>query len=89
MGISSAECLDSINVVWAHCGNSCNTHTVGFVMIKTHKITLKLVRSFSLGVTIYSPKLNGLCFEIHLACFHLIFWNRGRGLFGRANYWNG
>lgn len=58
-------------------------------MIKTYKITLKLVRSFSIGVVIYSPKLNGLCFDIHLACFHLAFWNRGRGLFGMQNYWNG
>lgn len=58
-------------------------------MIKTFKITLKLVRSFSLGFVILSPKLNGLCFEIHVACFHLCVWNKGRELFGVANYWNG
>ena len=58
-------------------------------MIKTYKITVKLVRSFSLGVTIYSPRLNGLCFDIAIACFHLAVWNRGKELFGVENYWNG
>jgi hypothetical protein len=58
-------------------------------MIETHKITLKLVRSFGVGVGIHSPKLNGVCFDIQIACFVLAFWNRGRGLFGVENYWNG
>jgi hypothetical protein len=58
-------------------------------MLKIPKITLKLVRSFSLGVNVYSLKLNGLCFDIHIACFHLAFWSRGKGLFGVKNYWNG
>lgn len=58
-------------------------------MIKTRKITLKLVRSFSLGFSIHSPKWNGLSFAIHVGCFDLCFWSRGEGVFGTANYWNG
>ena len=57
--------------------------------MKSHKITLKLVRSFALGIVIFSPKLNGFCFEIQVACFHLNIWNRGQGLFGFENYWAG
>ena len=54
------------------------------------KINLKLVRSFSVGVAIYSPTLNGLYIEFHLGCFHLAIWNRAKGkLFGFNNYWNG
>jgi hypothetical protein len=53
------------------------------------KITLKLVRSFSVGVTIHSPTLNGLSFEVAIACFVLSFWSRGGSrLFSVANYWN-
>lgn len=55
--------------------------------METAKITLKLVRSFSLGFTIASPKLNGLCFHVDLACFQIAFWNRGSTLFGFRNYW--
>lgn len=51
------------------------------------KIALSLVRSFSLGFTIASPKLNGLCFHVNVACFQLAFWNRGSTLFGFRNYW--
>lgn len=58
-------------------------------MIETHKITLKLVRSFGVGAVIHSPTLNGVCFDIQMACFVLAFWSRGRGLFGVENYWNG
>lgn len=54
----------------------------------TPKITLKLVRSFSLGFTILSPKLNGVCFNVNVACFEIAFWNRGSTLFGFHNYWN-
>ena len=56
--------------------------------METYKITLKLVRSFSLGFTVLSPKLNGFCFHINVACFQLAFWNRGGKLFGLRNYWS-
>lgn len=53
----------------------------------THKITLKLVRSFSLGFSVHSPTLNGLCFDIYVGCFTVSGWSRGRKLIGLANYW--
>jgi hypothetical protein len=55
--------------------------------MESYKITFKIVRSFSLGFAVYSPKLNGLCFDINFACFHLGFWNRGKKLigFGKLN----
>ena len=53
------------------------------------KIHLKLVRSFSVGFTIMSPTLNGLCFSIDITCFSLMFWGKGKNLFGFNNYWNG
>ena len=56
-------------------------------MTKTYKITLKLVRSFSIGFVIYSPTLNGLCIELHFACFHLMLRSRGQEMFGVENYW--
>ena len=57
-------------------------------MIKTYKITFKLIRSFGLGFQIYSPKLNGLCFDITLGCFVIAFWNRGKELVGFQSYWD-
>jgi hypothetical protein len=59
----------------------------GVVTMKVPKITLKLVRSFSLGFTILSPKLNGVCFHVNAACFEIGFWNRGGDMFGFRNYW--
>jgi hypothetical protein len=56
--------------------------------IMSSVIHFKLVRSFSLGFTIHSPKLNGLSIEIYLGCFHLAFWNKGLKLFGYSNFWN-
>ena len=53
------------------------------------KIGIKVVRSFSIGFKIFSPKWNGLCIEFHVACFTLIIWNRGHKLFNFRNYWNG
>ena len=55
----------------------------------TYKINLKLCRSFALGFTIFSPKLNGLYVEFYLGCFHLAVWNRGKGFVGFRNFWNG
>jgi len=55
--------------------------------MKTYKITLKLVRSFSLGFTVMSPKLNGFCMTIDVACFSLQLWSRGEDLFTMSNYW--
>jgi hypothetical protein len=56
--------------------------------METYKITLKLVRSFSLGFTVLSPKLNGLCFHVNVACFQLAVWSRGKSLFGFQSYWS-
>ena len=57
--------------------------------MKNPKITLKLVRHFAIGFNIHSPKLNGLSFEINLACFSLAVWGKGSEIFGVRNYWNG
>lgn len=57
--------------------------------MKTSKITIKLVRSFSIGFTIFSPKLNGFCMEIHFTCITITLRNRGIDLFSIKNYWNG
>lgn len=54
----------------------------------TPKINFKLVRSFSVGFTIASPKLNGLYFRINVGCFQIAFWNRGGPMFGFSNYWS-
>ena len=52
--------------------------------------TFKIVRSFSVGFTIYSPHWNGwLSFEVCFACFVLMFDHKGVKLFGFENYWNG
>jgi len=56
--------------------------------METSKVTLKIVRSFSVGFTIYSPKYNGLCFDVQLACFVAMFWWRGKKLFSFESYWN-
>ena len=53
----------------------------------SYKINFKLVRSFSAGFTIYSPKLNGFCMDFKLGCFHLSLWSRGKQLLGFNNYW--
>jgi len=55
--------------------------------MNTHKITFKLVRSFGIGFTIYSPTLNGICFEIDLACFSMTIWGKGEELIGFESYW--
>jgi hypothetical protein len=54
----------------------------------SHKITLKLVRSFGIGFTIRSPSLNGFSMDIQIACISLDLWSRGQGLFAFRNYWN-
>ena len=54
------------------------------------KITFKLVRSFSIGFTIYSPKLNGICFDIYFGCFHASYWNRPcKKFISFNNHWSG
>ena len=55
----------------------------------THKITIKIVRSFSLGFAIFSPTLNGFYIELFFGCIHVAIWNRGEGMFAFANYWAG
>ena len=57
--------------------------------MRTAKITIKLVRCFSLGGTIFSPSLNGLCVEINFACFSLLLWAKGGPLFAAENHWQG
>jgi len=54
----------------------------------TYKITLALVRSFGLGFKIHSPKLNGISFEIQIACFIFRFWGKGFKFITIKNYWN-
>ena len=54
----------------------------------SHKITLKLVRSFSVGFDIFSPKFNGFYVSFNVGCFSLCIWNRGCGLLAFENYWN-
>lgn len=53
----------------------------------TAKLSIALVRSFSLGFAIHSPMLNGAYFELYLGCVHFRFWNRGEQLFAFENYW--
>jgi len=54
----------------------------------TYKITLALVRSFGLGFKIHSPKLNGISFEIQIACFIFRFWGKGFRFITIKNYWD-
>lgn len=51
-------------------------------------IELKLVRSFGVGVRLYSPKYNGFCLEIMLTCFAIQIWSRGDKLFAYRSYWS-
>lgn len=55
---------------------------------KPAKITLKIIRQFSIGFYVLSPKLNGFCVAVNIGIFQLLLWNRGCGLFGFENYWN-
>ena len=52
------------------------------------KIELKLVRSFSLGFAIHSPRLNGLYVELYLGLFHLAIWHKPEKWLGFKNYWS-
>ena len=54
---------------------------------KTYKIQFKLVRSFSIGFSIYSLSLNGAYVEINIGCFVLAIWSRGKNIIGFNNYW--
>jgi hypothetical protein len=55
----------------------------------TAKVTLKLIRSFGVGIRFFPPTLNGLCVEVFFACFMLHVWLRGNHWFGFSNHWNG
>jgi hypothetical protein len=55
--------------------------------MKSAKITIKLVRQFSVGFSIFSPTLNGFYAEIYLACFSLSLWSRGKSWIAARNYW--
>ena len=57
-------------------------------MNKTHKLTFKIVRSFGFGFEIFSPKLNGLYFQITIACLKIDVWNRGKGVIRFASFWD-
>ncbi len=56
--------------------------------MKRHSFAL--VRSFSIGFEIYSPKQNGwICFAVKVGCFQYSYgrkWNKGIKF---NNYWNG
>jgi len=54
------------------------------------KITLKLVRSFSIGFTIFSYKQNKcFCCEIMIGCLLLNYWPKGKeGLVSFESHWN-
>jgi len=54
----------------------------------TAKITFKIVRAFSIGFTIHSPKLNGFSCAIYFGCFTLSLWGKGKKLFSAKNYWH-
>ncbi len=57
-------------------------------MYQGEKIQFKLVRSFSIGFTIYSYKLNGLVFDINIFCFSVLFAPfKGRKLVSFDSYW--
>jgi len=58
------------------------------VIVHDYIFTLKLVRCFSIGFTIFSPHYNGwLRAEISLACFILHFDSKGSRWFGFENHW--
>jgi hypothetical protein len=57
--------------------------------MNTAKLSIKLVRSFGVGLTIHSPSLNGLYVEAQIACFLIAFWSRGVGVFSLGNHWRG
>jgi hypothetical protein len=48
----------------------------------------KIVRSFSLGFCIFSPKLNGFYMELYFGCLHIGIYGKGEGLIEFNNYWN-
>lgn len=52
-------------------------------------INLYIARAFSVGLTIYSPKLNGICFEVRVGCFGFRFSSKGKGFIKLSNYWCG
>jgi hypothetical protein len=55
--------------------------------MKTAKFEAFIARSFSVGITIASPALNGLHIEVMLGCFGFRLWSRGKSLFKFSNYW--
>jgi len=59
------------------------------MIVDRYIIEVKLVRSFSVGFTIYSFALNGIAADFKFACFHLGLYGRGNKFFGATNYWNG
>lgn len=50
---------------------------------------IAVCRSFSVGFTIFSPRLNGISIEIRIAIFIFRFSSKGKNLFKFSNYWNG
>ncbi len=53
-----------------------------------YKIEIAMVRSFSIGFTIYSPKLNGFAVEVNFTCFLLRISSKGKAWFKLSNYWS-
>lgn len=57
--------------------------------MKTSKFELFIARSFSVGFSIASPKLNGLHIEFRIACFGFRVWSKGKVTYKFSNYWGG
>ena len=56
--------------------------------MKRSKIQIKLVRSFSIGVSVLSPKFNGLCIEVYIGNVHVCISNSGSNSISFMNFWN-
>lgn len=59
------------------------------ITMKFGKFNLFIARDFSVGFTVFSPKLNGVCFEIRVACFGFRFFSKQKGFIQFNNYWRG
>ena len=49
------------------------------IAMKYGKFNLFIARDFSLGFTVFSPKLNGVCLEVRAACFGFRFFSKQKG----------
>jgi len=56
--------------------------------MSTGLLSLRLVRSFSLGFTIHSPTQEGIAVDLYFGCFDLCLCSRGTHLVAFDNFWN-